>query len=72
MQEFGVPEGQIYTDKQSGKDFFRPAYQELISILKPNDVLVIQAIDRLGRDYSEIGRQWQIITKEKKGINSST
>jgi len=66
MQEFGVPECQIYTDKQSGKDFFRPAYQELISILEPNDVLVVQAIDRLGRDYQEIGEQWRIITKEKR------
>ena len=66
MQEFGVPENQIYTDKQSGKDFFRPAYQKLISILEPNDILVIQAIDRLGRDYREIGEQWRIITKEKR------
>lgn len=55
MQEFGVPDDQIFTDKQSGKDFLRPAYQELISVLEPNDVLVVQAIDRLGRDYQEIG-----------------
>ena len=60
-----MPESQIYTDKQSGKDFIRPAYQELISILEPNDVLVVQAIDRLGRDYQEIREQWRIITKEK-------
>jgi len=66
MQEFGVPYDQIFTDKQSGKDFIRPAYQELISILRPEDTLVIQAIDRLGRDYQEIGEQWRIITKEKR------
>ena len=66
MQEFGIPESRIYTDKQSGKDFMRPAYQELIRLLEPNDVLVIQAIDRLGRDYQEIGEQWRIITKEKR------
>ena len=66
MQEFGVPDDYIYIDKQSGKDFQRPAYQELINILEPNDVLVIQAIDRLGRDYQEIGEQWRIITKAKQ------
>ena len=65
MQEFGVPANRIFTDKQSGKDFFRPAYQQLVSLLKPSDILVIQAIDRLGRDYLEIGEQWRIITKEK-------
>ncbi|MDR3240537.1 MAG: recombinase family protein [Clostridiales bacterium] len=65
MREFGVPEGQIYTDKQSGKDFQRPAYQKLIGRLESDDVLVIQSIDRLGRDYQEIGAQWRIITKEK-------
>ena len=65
MQEFGVPANQIFTDKQSGKDFFRPAYQQLISLLKPSDILVIQAIDRLGRDYQEIGEQWRVITREK-------
>jgi DNA invertase Pin-like site-specific DNA recombinase len=66
MQEFGVPDGQIYIDKQSGKDFQRPAYQELINKLVKDDLLVIQAIDRLGRNYFEIGEQWRIITKVKQ------
>jgi DNA invertase Pin-like site-specific DNA recombinase len=65
MQNFGVPESQIYLDKQSGKDFNRPAYQELIGMLEADDVFVIQSIDRLGRDYDEIREQWRVITKEK-------
>lgn len=63
MKEFGVD--QILTDKQSGKDFERPAYQELLGRLKKDDILVVKSIDRLGRNYDEILEQWRIITKEK-------
>ena len=65
LLEFGVPEGNIFIDKQSGKDFNRPAYIELMKILQKDDVLVVQSIDRLGRNYNEILEQWRIITKEK-------
>lgn len=55
----------IYMDKQSGKDFDRPAYKKLMKMLKPGDLLIIKSIDRLGRNYEEILEQWRIITKEK-------
>ncbi|MDR1532171.1 MAG: recombinase family protein [Clostridiales bacterium] len=64
MREFGVPERNILLDKQSGKDFERPAYKRLIKKLKSGDTLVIKSIDRLGRDYEEILEQWRAITKE--------
>ena len=63
LQEFGVD--QIFLDKQSGKDFNRPQYQAMITLLAPDDILVIKSIDRLGRNYDEILEQWRIITKEK-------
>jgi DNA invertase Pin-like site-specific DNA recombinase len=66
MREFGVSEGHIFLDKQSGKDFNRQAYRKLLKKLKPCDTLVIKSIDRLGRDYEEILEQWRIITKEKR------
>ena len=65
LQEVGVPDTNIYLDKQSGKDFNRPAYRRLIRKLKKDDLLYIKSIDRLGRNYEEILRQWQILTKEK-------
>ena len=65
LLEFGVPKENIFTDKQSGNDFNRPAYNELMKILQKDDVLVVQSIDRLGRNYNEILEQWRIITKEK-------
>ncbi|MCL2187763.1 MAG: recombinase family protein [Defluviitaleaceae bacterium] len=64
MRNFGVMEDGIFLDKQSGKDFQRKAYGQLLEKLKPGDILVIKSIDRLGRDYSETLEQWRIITKE--------
>ncbi len=66
MEQAGVPEGNIYIDKQSGKDFNRPNYKRLIKRLREGDILYILSIDRLGRNYEEILNQWRIITKEKK------
>ncbi len=63
MNDFGVD--RIFTDKQSGRDFERPQYKKLVRKLKPDDILVIKSIDRLGRNYDEILEQWRYITKEK-------
>ena len=65
MRAKGVHDRRIYMDKQSGKDFRRPQYRRLIKKLKPGDLLYIQSIDRLGRNYEEIQEQWRIPTKEK-------
>ena len=66
MLDFGIPEKNIFLDKQSGKDFERPSYKRLVKKLKPGDTLVIKSIDRLGRNYDEILEQWRLITKEKR------
>lgn len=34
MREYGVPEKNVYIDKQSGKDFDRPGYRRLRKVLK--------------------------------------
>ena len=66
LTEMGVPENNIYMDKQSGKDFERTQYNRLLRKLNENSVLYIKSIDRLGRNYGELNEQWRIITKEKK------
>lgn len=66
LREAAVPERNIYMDKQSGKNFNRPAYQQMMKKLKRGDLLMIKSIDRLGRDYEEILEQWRIITKERQ------
>ena len=65
MKELSILDGNIFTDKQSGKNFERPQYQRLMRKLKKNDLLYIKSIDRLGRNYTEILEQWRILTKEK-------
>ena len=65
MSEAGVPEKHIFLDKQSGKNFDRPQYLKMFKKLKQGDLLYVMSIDRLGRDYEEIQKQWRILTKEK-------
>ena len=65
LREIGVEEKNIYTDKQSGKDFNRPQYKKLLRKLKKDDLLYIKSIDRLGRNYDEILQQWRYLTKDK-------
>ena len=65
MRDVGVPNGNIYMDKQSGKDFNRPKYRKLVRKLKKDDLLYIKSIDRLGRNYEEIVEQWRYLTKDK-------
>lgn len=64
MREQKIQKKNIYLDKISGKDFFRPQYLQLLKKLQKGDVFVIKSIDRLGRNYGEILEQWRIITKE--------
>ena len=64
MREQAVPEKHICVDKQSGKDFDRPQYRKLIKRLKPGDLRFILSIDRLGRNYEEIQKQWRLLTKQ--------
>lgn len=72
LTQAGVDERNILKDKQSGKDFNRPAYNSLVGtsnttpLLREGDLLIIYSIDRLGRNYTEIQSQWQYITKELK------
>jgi len=66
MRELAVAEKNIFMDKQSGKDFRRPQYQRMVKKLKPEDLIYVKSIDRLGRNYEEILEQWRILTREKR------
>lgn len=64
LEPYGIPNGRIFCDHQSGKNFERPAYQKLIRKLKRGDLLIVKSIDRLGRNYDEILEQWALITRK--------
>ena len=65
MEEFGISADCLFADKQSGKDFDRPAYNEMMARLSSGDTVVVKSLNRLGRDYEEMIRQLDIITREK-------
>lgn len=53
-----------FVDKTSGQNFNRPAYQKMLKKIKSEDVVVVASIDRFGRNYKEILKQWEYITKD--------
>lgn len=66
MQEvkaLGIEEKHIYVDKVSGKDFERIGYQYMKKGLEKGDLLIIKSLDRFGRNYEEIMKEWNQITK---------
>jgi len=65
MAELNIPQENIFVDKQSGKDFARPAWKEMIKKLGEGDLLYVLSIDRLGRNYDDILNWWRVLTKEK-------
>ena len=66
MREMGIDERHIFIDKKSGKDFEREQYRAMITMLREGDLVCIASLDRLGRNYRETGKEWEVITKEKK------
>lgn len=62
----GIGERSIFIDKQSGKDFDRPQYKALLNYIREGDTIVISSIDRLGRNYEAIMKEWRYITQELK------
>ncbi len=64
LREKGVKDEDIFLDKKSGVNFDRPAYKEMTEKLKAGDMLYVSSIDRLGRDYDEILKQWSILTTD--------
>ena len=66
MGELPIPKENIFLDKQTGKDFERPQYKRMVKRLRPDDLLYVKSIDRLGRNYTEILEQWRVLTKEKR------
>ena len=64
LANYHIPQKQIYIDKQSGKDFNRPQYRRMVKRLRSGDLVYVLSIDRLGRNYEEIQKEWRILTKE--------
>ncbi|MDM5194634.1 recombinase family protein [Bacillus hominis] len=64
MMERDVEARRIFVDKASGRHFDRPQYQLLRKVLSIGDIVYIDALDRMGRNYDEVISEWKYITRE--------
>lgn len=55
---------EIFSDRQSGKNFDRTEYQKLKAIIQPGDELYVKELDRLGRNKDEIKSELNYFRKE--------
>lgn len=64
LKAAGVEKENIFIDHRTGANFLRPSYQRMLTVLKPGDQLIFLSIDRLGRNYREILREWRRLREE--------
>lgn len=64
MRELGIEGDALFVDKASGKDMDRPMWRELSARLEEGDTLVIDSLDRLGRDYDDVTEEWRRLTRD--------
>lgn len=57
---------ELYTDKESGKNFDRPQYQKMRKKIKSGDTLIVLSLDRFGRNYDQIKQEFAYFNQ--KGV----
>ena len=66
VEKIGIPTENVYIDKQSGKNFERPKYLEMLDRLQEGDVVYFHSLDRMGRNYDMVLQEWNSITRDIK------
>lgn len=61
-----VADENIFSDVITGKTIKRENYQKMKSLLQKDDILIIHSLDRLGRNWDLIKKEWEELTQ--KGI----
>lgn len=64
VKALGIDERFIFIDKASGRNFVRPEYIAMKRILREGDLLYIDSLDRLGRNYDGVISEWKEITRQ--------
>lgn len=65
LTDAGINRSNIFIDHKSGKDFNRPAWRRVRRTLRKGDTLVIQSLDRLGRNYAEMLEEWRYLVHKR-------
>ena len=66
LTDAGINRSNIFIDHKSGKDFNRPAWRRVRRTLREGDTLVIQSLDRLGRNYADMLDEWRYLVHRRK------
>jgi DNA invertase Pin-like site-specific DNA recombinase len=56
-ERFEIPDENVFCDKASGKDFDRPEYQRLKTVVVEGDEVIVKEFDRFGRNKEEMKRE---------------
>lgn len=59
-----VPKENIFSDVITGKTIKRDKYQKMKILLAKDDILIIQSLDRLGRNWDLIKKEWEELTNQ--------
>ena len=68
LQEFGIREEHIFADEMTGSSMSRPAWNELMTQVRPTDIVVVAWLDRFSRNFDEGVRIQAELTKQNVGI----
>ena len=61
MRSLGVDA--IFVDKASGKDLDRPEYRRMMGAVRAGDAVLLDSLDRLGRNYDQVTVEWKRLTR---------
>ena len=64
IKALGIDERFVFIDKASGRNFVRPEYIAMKRMLREGDLLYIDSLDRLGRNYDGVISEWKDITRK--------
>ena len=70
LQQYGIRQEHIFSDEMSGSSMSRPAWNELMTRIRPNDTIVVVWLDRFPRNFEEGVRIQAELTRQRIGIIS--
>ena len=70
LQDYGMREEHIFTDELTGNSMSRPAWNELMPLVRPNDIIVVAWLDLFSRNFDEGVRIQAELPKQQIGIIS--
>ena len=68
LQELEIRKGHIFAGEVTGSSRSRPAWNELMTRVRPSDTVVVPRLDRFRRNFDERVRIQEELTEENFGV----